>query len=106
MSATTPRSVISGKPYVVRQVRGRAPEELEDFAGDTVFVLDLDGEDYTVHGPGVEVETGMRVYEKSDHGVGKDIRCWLVRSAPDGDAFTATHVGIDVPPQAMQGDLA
>ena len=105
MSAITPRPVISGKPYLVRQVQDRTPEQLEDFAGDTTFVLDLDGEDYTVQGPGVEIDLGVRVYEKSDHGFGKDIRCWLVRSAPDGNAFTATHLGVDVPPQAVQGCL-
>src|SRR4051794_33843747 len=106
MSALTPRSVISGKPYLVRQVRNHAPEQLDDFAGDTTFVLDLDGEDYTVRGPGVEVETGMRVFEKSDEGFGKDVRAWLVRSASDGHAFTATHVGVDVPPQAAQAPFS
>jgi hypothetical protein len=105
MSAITPRSVISGKPYVVQQVHDHVPEQLQDFAGDTTFVLDLDGEEYTVHGPGVEVETGIRVYEKADQGVGKDIRAWLVRYASDGQAFTATHIGVDVPAQAVQGGL-
>jgi len=106
MSFTTPRPVISGKPYPVRSVHDRTPGHLDDFVGDTTFVLDLDGEDYVVCGPGIHVDPGVRVFEKADEGVGKDIRAWMVCPTPDGDAFTATHVGIDVPTQAMRAALS
>jgi hypothetical protein len=105
MSSTPPLPVISGKPYAVRSVRDRAPSSLEDFLGETSFVLDLDGEAYVVHGPGVTADPGVRVFEKADRGQGKDIRCWLVVAAPDEEVFTATHVGVDVPPQAVRSAL-
>jgi hypothetical protein len=106
LSFTTPRSVISGKPYLVRSVHDRVPAHLDDFLGQTSFVLDLDGEDYAVHGPGIDADPGVRVYEKSDEGFGKDIRAWLVCPVSDGDGFTAMHIGVDVPPQAVQGALS
>ena len=43
----------------------------------------------------------MRVFEKSGHGLGKDIRTWLVLQG-EAREFTATHVGVDVPAQAAQ----
>ena len=105
MSYTTPRSVISGKPYAVRLVHDREPHRLDDFLGDTTFVLDLEGEDYRVCGPGIPADSGARVFEKSDDGAGRDVRAWLVCPTPDGAAFAAVHLGIDVPAQAVQGAL-
>jgi hypothetical protein len=89
----------------VRSVRDRTPDRLDDFVGDTAFVLDLDGEDYTVTGPGIHVDPGVRVFEKDDNGFGKDIRVWTVRPASSQDTFTATHISPDTPPQAVQGTL-
>jgi hypothetical protein len=106
MPFTTPRAVISGKPYAVQSVRDRTPERLEEFLGDTAFVLDLDGEGYMVQGPGVQVDHGVRVFEKDDDGFGKDIRVWMVCRTSTGDAFTATHIGIDVPAQAVDVALS
>jgi hypothetical protein len=106
MPFTTPQTVISGKPYAVRLVRDHTPKRLEEFLGDTAFVLDLDGEDYTVKGPGVQVDLGARVFEKDDDGFGKDIRVWMVCPPSSGDAFTATHIGIDVPAQAVDAALS
>jgi hypothetical protein len=106
MSFITPGPVISGKPYEVRLVHDRAPDRLDDFLGDTTFVLDLDGEDYTVKGPGIKVDPGVRVFEKDDDGFGKDIRVWMVCPTSTGNAFTATHIGVDVPPQAVQAALS
>ena len=106
MSFTTPQPVISGKPYHVRSVRDRVPDALDDFLGQTTFVLDMDGQDYVVQGPGIDADPGVRVYEKCDEGFGKDIRAWLVCPVSDGDGFTAMHVGVDVPPQAVQGVLS
>ncbi len=91
MTSPTPRPVVSGKPYMVRQVRGHGPRALTDFAGQTMFVLTVDDEDYEVRGPGIEIEGVVRVFEKDDLGHGKDIRVWTVRRHEDGDTFTAEH---------------
>jgi len=64
---------------------------LTDFAGQALFVLTVDGEDYEVRGPGIEIEGVVRVFEKDDLGHGKDIRVWTVRRHADGDDFTAEH---------------
>ncbi len=96
MTFPAPRPVISGKAYPVHQARGRAPEELGDFTGDGSVLIDLDGETYTIWGPGVQSGDSVRVHEKSDEGQGKDIRVWVVRQGGDG-AFTAVHLGVDVP---------
>jgi hypothetical protein len=106
MSFTTPRPVISGKPYAVRSVHDRTPDRLDDFLGDTTFVLDLDGEHYTVAGPGISVDPGVRVFEKDEDGFGKDIRVWMVCPTSTGHAFTATHIGVDVPPQVAHDALS
>jgi hypothetical protein len=92
MTFNPPRSVVSGEPYIVRQVHDRHPERLDDFAGETTFVVDLDDEGYRVCGPGVPADESVRVFEKSDEGAGKDVRVWLVRPAEGGDSFTATPV--------------
>jgi hypothetical protein len=88
MTFAAPRPVVSGKPYRVRSVDGRVPESLHAFTGDTAIVIDLDGEDYTIWGPGIEVGNCVRVYEKSDRGAGKDIRVWAV-CAEDDETYTA-----------------
>ena len=106
MSFTTPGAVISGKPYEVRSVNEHAPGGLDDFIGDTTFVLDLDGDEYTVRGPGIHVDPGVRVFEKSDEGFGKDIRVWMVCRPSSGEVFTATHIGVDVPPEAVEDVLS
>ena len=95
----TPRPVVSGVPYQVRQVRDHEVLGLEDFLGDTTFVLDLDGDEYRVCGPGVPDGDEVRVYEKDEQGVGKDIRVWEVRRG-SGDVYTAEHFG-HVPHPAM-----
>lgn len=105
MSATTPRSVISGKPYPIVRVDDHAPAALDDFTGQTTFLIDLDGQPYAVCGPGVAVDDGVRVFEKCDEGVGKDIRTWLVCPTAHETSFVATHLGIDVPAQAVKGGL-
>jgi hypothetical protein len=106
MSFVTPRPVVSGKPYAVLSVHDHIPDGLDDFVGDTSFVLDLEGYAYTVCGPGVRADRGVRVFEKSDDGAGKDVRTWLVCVAADGEAYIATHLGIDVPAQVAQGVLS
>ena len=91
MTFQAPRSIGSGVPYPVLEVHGRAPDGLADFAGQTSFLLDVDGEDYRVEGPGLEGDGQVRVYEKDEQGYGKDIRVWTVRPSTDGAGFAAEH---------------
>jgi hypothetical protein len=98
----SPRAVVSGVPYEVRQVRDREVLGLEDFLGDTTFVLDLDGDEYRVWGPGVPDGDGVRVFEKDEQGAGKDIRVWTVRRGAD-EGYIAEHFG-HVPHPAMPTD--
>ena len=104
MSFPAPRPVISGKCYRVQQVRGQVPRQLGDFTGDAQVLIDLDGEEYTICGPGVEVGDGVRLYEKTDEGTGKDIRVWVVLQSSQEAAFLAVHAGVDVP-AAVAGHL-
>lgn len=103
MSFSAPRPVVSGKPYLVRQLAGHEPHELNDFVGDSRLVLDLDGDEYTVCGPGVQGDGCVRIYEKSDEGAGKDIRVWAVHPSGQQGIFTATAVGTDVPLRVRDG---
>jgi hypothetical protein len=97
MSFPAPRPVVSGKPYQVREIGGHVPRQLSDFTGDKRVLIDLDGEEYTICGPGVEVEDCVRLYEKSDEGSGKDIRVWVVRQLSHEERFLVVHAGVDVP---------
>jgi hypothetical protein len=91
LTSQTPRSVVSGTQYAVRHVHGRVPSELADFAGQTLFALTVEGEDYEVRGPGIETDGVVRVYEKDDLGHGKDVRVWTVRRHADDGCFAAEH---------------
>lgn len=98
----TPQPVVSGVPYQVRRVRDHDVLALEDFLGDTSFVLDLDGHEYLVWGPGIADGDEVRVYEKDEQGVGKDIRVWTVRRGA-GDVYTAEHCANVPHPAAPTG---
>jgi hypothetical protein len=91
MTFSSPLAVVSGKRYEVRRVQDHAPRELADFAGQTTFILDLEGEDYVVWGAGVRANGVVRVFEKDEQGYGKDIRVWSVRQDPVSASFTAEH---------------
>ena len=91
MTFSSPRPVVSGKPYSVLRVHDHAPRELSDFVGQTAFTVDLAGEDYVVWGTGVAAENTVRVFEKDGQGHGKDIRVWSVREDSAGASFTAEH---------------
>jgi hypothetical protein len=95
MPFSAPRPVVSGKPYPVATVASRMPDCLDDFLGTITLVIDLDGEPYTVCGMGVELgQDRVHVYEKSDHGAGKDIRVWTVRRDDVTPSFVMEHTGI------------
>ncbi|HEX2804545.1 MAG TPA: hypothetical protein VHN80_00050 [Kineosporiaceae bacterium] len=95
MPFSAPLPVVSGKPYRVSTVANRPPDRLEDFFGTITLVIDLDGDPYTVCGTGVELgQDRVHVYEKSDHGGGKDIRVWTIRRDDATPYFLAEHAGI------------
>jgi len=93
MTSSAPRPVVSGKPYPISLVNDHPPRALAEFAGQTVFVLVLAGDDdYTVFGSGLSTDDGVQVFEKDAQGAGRDIRVWVVRQDGAG-AFTAEHCG-------------
>ena len=91
MTQYTTRPIVSGRAYPVLQAADQRAARLEDFLGSTRFMLDLDGEVYTVYGFGRQVEDGVRFHQKDIDGVGRDIRRWAVRRAAPG-GFVAEHV--------------
>ena len=89
MSFTTPTTVPSGMSARVLEVDGQQPADLQDFAREVSFVVDLDPP-VVVHGTGRVDDQTVRFHEKDvDHG-GKDIRVWEVRADDDGH-FVAEH---------------
>ena len=83
MSFTTPGSVPSAMPRPVREVNGRTPQALADFAGETAFVVDLDPP-MQIQGAG-RIEAGeVRFHEKDHEHGGKDIRVWTIRDEGSG----------------------
>jgi len=92
-----PGSIVSGRCYRIVQVHGREPADLDDFVGDTEFVLDLDGARYDVHGTGASGPAGPRFHEKESMGYGRDVRVWAIHADPQG-GFIADHVTSAQPP--------
>ena len=79
-----PALVVSCAPYTVTAVEGRAPRELHDFEGSTVFVADGPTGEHEVFGQGSGPEDGaVRFYEKDQRGTGKDVRVWTVSVGPE-----------------------
>jgi hypothetical protein len=87
MSFGTPGMVVSGKPYLVVLVSGRAPSSLADAAEADDFTIDMEGTPYRVHGSGRLVDTEVRYHEKDVANSGKDIRVWTVIRHEDGSLF-------------------
>ena len=80
----------SGMPYPVIAVGGQATAHLDQFVGETTFVVAKSGAESQVHGAGVADGNTVRFNEKATGG-GKDVRNWVIRQAADG-AFTAESV--------------
>ena len=76
------QSVVSGRPYAVTGVSGRAPLSLEDFIGDVTFTVASNGHSCSIHGSGRLAGPGVRFHEKSG-GPGKDLRVWEVTATSD-----------------------
>ncbi|WP_432494961.1 hypothetical protein [Kineococcus auxinigenes] len=91
MSELRTQPVVSGRSYLVDRVGGRAPRDLEDFTGETSFLLTLGPHVHEVVGVGRVQDGVVRVHEKSGGPGGKDVRVWCVRRTERG--FEAEHAG-------------
>jgi hypothetical protein len=89
MTFAAPESVISGSPYDVIEVAGRHAEDLNDFTGNTEFVIEGRGEHHRVCGIGARHEDSVRFYEKDVAHEGKDVRVWQITF--ESDHFSAKH---------------
>jgi hypothetical protein len=82
--------VVSGVPYTVTAVNGRAPASLDDFAGDIVEVAIARGDQrLMVRGTSRVDHDSVVIHEKTFDGAGKDVRTWHVSVEADG--FQATE---------------
>ena len=88
MSFSTPMTVPSGMSVPVLEVEGHSPQNLEDFAGEVSFLVDLDPP-HLVKGCGVVHGTTVRFHDKDLDNSGKDIRVWTVSA--QGSRFVAEH---------------
>lgn len=90
MAVSTSGAVISGRPYPVQLVGGRAPGSLADFVGATEFTIDADTPGRSVPGVGAERDGQVRFHEKDSGPDGKDVRVWVIRRTADG-RYLAEH---------------
>jgi hypothetical protein len=77
---SAPQPVASGCPYAVTEVSGHQPDQLDEFVGDTAFMLIRDRQICYVGGTGVRTGGDVRFLEK-DAATGKDIRVWCITAA-------------------------
>ena len=77
-------SVASGRPYLVVEVSGRQPEELDDFVGDVWFVAVMDVHTYRIEGTGARDAVGVRFSQK-EAATGKDLRTWQISVVGSGE---------------------
>ena len=78
--------VISGADYTVSTVGGQQPRTLDDFtAGETVSFVAVCGSHVTeVCGSWRIVGDTLVVHEKSEQGIGKDVRTWSISARGGG----------------------
>jgi hypothetical protein len=88
MTYPTPELVASGVPYAVRSVNDRSPSSIADFDGVVAVAVEGVTGSHLIHGVTACTDDSACLYEKSEDGVGKDIRTWQIRH--DGTGFTAT----------------
>ncbi len=82
----------SGLPYLVLLVGGQPPSALEQFVGETSFVVSKSGTDSSVAGVGTLDADGVRFFEKG-LGDSKDVRVWQIRQTAEG-AYTAETLSV------------
>jgi hypothetical protein len=79
--------IASGRPYPISAVADRAPSEMSEFVGETVFTLQLGEDVRRVCGVGRTDGDGVRFHEKDVEHTTKDVRVWEIRRS--GDRFVA-----------------
>jgi len=84
MTYSSGESVASGRPYLVVEVAGRHPADLDDFVGDVVFVAVMDTRTNRIEGTGARDAAGVRFSQK-DAVSRKDVRTWQITSTAAGD---------------------
>ena len=91
MNNTAPDAVASGMPYRVLDIAGRPPQSLDQFVGDTHFVVDKVGARSTVRGQGAVRGESVRFHEKGgDAGTGRDTRVWTITQTGVGEFVAAS----------------
>jgi hypothetical protein len=89
MTYAAPEPVPSGRAFAVISVGGQEAGSLEQFVGDTVFTIRVEGSESTISGLGTLHESGVRFYEKDVEHDHKDVRVWQIAAEP-GQGFSAT----------------
>ncbi|GIG30527.1 hypothetical protein [Cellulomonas marina] len=85
MTSTEAATIVSGVPYGITVVGGRAPTALTDFVGPVSIEVRGATGSHEVHGTGVAHDGGVvRLYQKDHAGTGKDVRVWSISSGADG----------------------
>ena len=89
MTYPTPALVASGVPYAVRTVNDRSPSSMDDFDGLVAVAVEGVTGTHVIHGISAHADGTVRLFEKSDDGVGKDVRTWDIHPGTTA-GFTAT----------------
>lgn len=76
MTSSPPALVVSGVPYAVLDVEGRAARTVEDFAGRVTLTVEGRTGRHVVHGDAAVHGGAVRLHEKSPDG--KDVRTWRI----------------------------
>ncbi len=84
MTSSAAGSVASGRPYLVVEVSGEHPQDLDDFVGEVPFTAVADAHTYQVVGVGARTGEVVRFYEK-DQPSGRDRRTWQISRDDDGE---------------------
>jgi len=89
MVLSNPCTVASGVPHRVLGASAGQISDLQALGDCAWFAVDLRGQEYRVCGEGCRHGDEVRFYEKTDEGLGKDVRVWTIRPAPDGAGLVA-----------------
>jgi hypothetical protein len=84
MTYSMPAPVVSGVPYAVLDVGGRAPRTVEDFAGRVTLTVEGRTGRHVLVGDASVTDGVVRLHQKAADGDGKDIRTWRIAPTDDG----------------------
>jgi len=76
--------VASGVPYLIHSVNDHEPGALADFGpGLLGIIASFGGQTITIHGTARVDGDRAIIFEKDDHGTGRDLRTWDVHRHDD-----------------------